>query len=85
MTSPEGMTCLYCSAGEYREGTTTMTLERPADVTLVVKNVPAHVCWACGDALLDEEVSERLDAMMDAAEAAGGTTVREYEPTQAVA
>jgi YgiT-type zinc finger domain-containing protein len=76
--TPEGMYCMYCPTGTYQKSTTTMTLER-GDATLVVKHVPAYVCSHCGDALLAEAVSERLDDAMDAAVAAGGTTVRAYD------
>lgn len=72
------MQCMHCPVGTYRDGTTTMTVERE-DATLVVKEVPAYVCPYCGDALLSEEVSKGLDHAMDEAIAAGGTTVREYD------
>lgn len=77
--------CTYCPTGSMRPGTTTMTLERPG-VTLVVKDVPAKVCWACGEAHLREEVVDRLEDMLDAAEEAGAETlVRHYEPTKTAA
>lgn len=75
---------MYCPTGTYQKGTTTMTLER-GSATLVVKRVPAYVCPHCGDAMLSEAVSERLDDAMDAAVAAGGTTVRTYDPEKATA
>ncbi|MFB6231390.1 MAG: YgiT-type zinc finger protein [Salinibacter sp.] len=78
-STSEGMQCMHCPTGTYEEGTTTMTLER-GDTTLVVKHVPAYVCSHCGDAILPEHVSRGLDDAMDAAEAAGGTTVRDYDP-----
>lgn len=81
-STPEGMQCMYCPTGTYEDGTTTMTLER-GTTTLVVKHVPAYVCKYCGDAILPSHVSKWLDDAMDAAEAAGGTTVREYEPKTA--
>jgi YgiT-type zinc finger domain-containing protein len=81
---PEGMQCMYCPTGTYEDDTTTMTLER-ADTTLVVKHVPAYVCPYCGDAILPSHVSRWLDDAMDAAEAAGGTTVREYDSEKAAA
>lgn len=78
------MRCMYCPEGTYREGMTTMTLER-GGATLVVKNVPAYVCQYCGDALLTEDVAKWFDDAMDAAVAAGGTTVREYDPEKTAA
>lgn len=82
--TPEGMPCLYCPTGTYREGTTTMTLER-AGATLVVKDVPAYVCRHCGDAIFAEDVSRWFDDAMDAAVAAGGTTVRSFGPAKTAA
>jgi YgiT-type zinc finger domain-containing protein len=81
-STPADMQCMYCPTGTYEDGTTTMTLER-ADTTLVVKHVPAYVCPYCGDAILPGHVSRWLDDAIDAAGAAGGTTVREYEPKTA--
>lgn len=83
-STPEGMQCMYCPTGTYEDGTTTLTLEREG-TTLVVKNVPAYVCKYCGDAILPSRVSKWLDDAMDAAEAAGGTTVRSYDPEKAAA
>jgi len=83
-STPEGMQCMYCPTGTYQDGTTTLTLERE-DTTLVVKHVPAYVCKYCGDAILPSHVSKWLDDAMDAAEAAGGTTVRDYDPEKAAA
>lgn len=83
-STPDGMQCLYCPKGTYREGTTTMTLEREG-ATLVVKNVPAYVCRYCGDAILTQEASKRLEDAMDAAVAAGGTIVREYDQAKTAA
>ena len=83
-STPDGMQCMYCPEGTYREGTTTMTLER-GSATLVVKHVPAYVCRYCGDAILAADVSKRLDDAMDAAVAAGGTTVREFDEARTTA
>jgi len=83
-STPEGMPCMYCPTGTYEDGTTTMTLER-GTTTLVVKHVPAYVCSYCGDAILPDDVSRWLDDAMDAAEAAGGTTVRNYDPEKEAA
>jgi YgiT-type zinc finger domain-containing protein len=69
---------MYCPKGTYRKGTTTTTLEREG-ATLVVKDVPAYVCPHCGDALFADDVSRWFDDAMDAAVAAGGTTVRTFD------
>lgn len=75
---------MYCPTGTYQKSTTTMVLER-GDAALVVKHVPAYVCSHRGDAMLSEVVSERLDDVMDAVVAAGGSTVRAYDPETATA
>lgn len=82
-STPEGMQCMYCPEGTYMEGTKTMTLER-GGATLVVKNVPAYVCKYCGDAIFADDVSKWFDVAMDAAVAAGGTTVREFDPAKVI-
>ena len=83
--NPTPRVCSACIARPVpmrERDTTTMTLERD-ETTLVVKHVPAYVCPYCGDATLGEEMSEWLDDAMDAAEAAGGTTVRAYDLEEA--
>ena len=73
-----GEQCIYCSTGSFEPGTTTITLEREG-TTLVVKQVPADVCWACGEALLDEETVDALQDMMERTVDAGiETAVRSY-------
>jgi len=53
------MQCVICKHGELDAGTTTVTLERD-DVTLVFKEVPAHVCENCGESYVDEAVTRQL-------------------------
>ena len=77
--SSSGEACIYCPTGNFEPGETTMTLERNG-TTLVVKQVPGQVCWACGEALLAEETVENLQEMMERAVAAEvETAVRSYE------
>ena len=60
------------------EGTTTDVYER-GGVTLVVKEIPAMVCWACGESLVEEDVVDRLEEMLTEAERAGvESEVRRY-------
>lgn len=70
MSDLEGAPCFHCPEGEYEPGTTTRTLE-DGDTVLVVKEVPALVCDKCGDAAFSEKVSERLEALITDAAAAG--------------
>lgn len=79
--SSSGGECTYCPTGHFEPGTTTITLERKG-TTLVVKQVPAQVCWACGEALLSEDTVDHLQDMMEQAVEAGiETAVRPYTPT----
>ncbi len=53
------MRCPICRQGETSHGTATVTLER-AELTLVIKNVPALVCENCGEEFVDEDTTEQL-------------------------
>jgi YgiT-type zinc finger domain-containing protein len=74
----EGAACPLCPTGSLRTGTTTLTLERNG-TTIVFKGVPADVCDACGEAYLDEDVSEEVYEQAQAAIEAGvEVDVRHY-------
>lgn len=74
----EGGQCPMCPTGTLKEGTTTVTMERDG-ATIVFKEVPADVCDTCGEAYLDEEVSERVYREAEAAVEAGvEVDVRRY-------
>ena len=60
------ISCVICKEGIYKEGTTTVTLERGSTV-VVIKSVPAHVCSNCGEYLLTEEVTDHLMNILDIA------------------
>jgi YgiT-type zinc finger domain-containing protein len=60
--------CAACKADAVERGTTTATFETEA-TTVVVRNVPADVCGACGEGYYDALTTERLLTL--AAEAAG--------------
>lgn len=61
------MTCVVCKKGQTAPGKTTVTLER-GGMTLVFKGVPAEVCANCGEAYVEESVTQRL--LRDAEDAA---------------
>jgi YgiT-type zinc finger domain-containing protein len=65
-----GQSCRQCPEGTYEKGTVTETLER-RDTVVVVKDVPALVCDVCGNSLLAAEEVERLQAILERAEAEG--------------
>jgi YgiT-type zinc finger domain-containing protein len=69
---------LICKSANTRPGTTTVTLERNG-LTLVVKDVPAHVCPNCGEAYVDEAVTAELLRTAEQTAAAGALVdVRSY-------
>ena len=53
------MKCVICKHGDTESSTTTLTLEREGAV-VVFKEVPAQVCTNCGEAYVDETISEKL-------------------------
>lgn len=55
--------CPTCG-GEKREGTTTFTVDFGEGV-VVVRNVPATVCEQCGEEWFDDEVSRRLESIVN--------------------
>ena len=72
------MDCIFCEHGTTQVGTTTVTLERDT-LTLVIKGVPAQVCENCGEAYVDQAITEQLLAIVDQAAQAGvHVDVREY-------
>ena len=72
------MKCVVCKTGETRPGKTTVTLERDVS-TLVFKGVPAEVCDNCGEAYLDEAISDQLLRLVDEACRSGiKVDVREF-------
>ena len=77
------MTCTVCRHGETRPGATTVTFHRDG-YTLVVNDVPADVCENCGEAYVDEAVTEQLLEMAAEARKAHATVlVRDFAPAAA--
>jgi YgiT-type zinc finger domain-containing protein len=77
------MKCVICKQGDTRPGKTTLTLERDG-TTLVFKSVPAQVCVNCGEAYVDQRISEMLLlAAEESARAGVLVDVREYVPATA--
>ena len=72
------MKCLICKNGETTAGTTTVTLERDGTV-LVIRAVPAQVCQNCGEAYVNEAVTDSLVKVAEQAVRSGiQVDVREY-------
>jgi YgiT-type zinc finger domain-containing protein len=73
------MQCMICRSGAYVPGLVTVTLER-GTTTLVMKGVPALICENCGEAYVDEAVSEQLLGTAEVAMGAGvQVEVRTFE------
>jgi len=73
-----------CAVGTLQEGTTTLTMGR-GEAT-VFKGVPADVCDVCGEAFIDEDVSEDVYEQAEAAIKAGAQfDVRYYKATEKAA
>lgn len=73
--------CRVCGTGRVVPGDTAITLTR-GQATIVVRHVPADVCDACGEAYTSEAVAAAVQAIGDAAIAAGVTSqVSDYRPT----
>jgi len=53
------MKCLICRQAEIVDGLTSITFERD-EFRLVINNVPAQICPACGEAIMNEDVANRL-------------------------
>ena len=75
-----------CHAGTLRKasagGTTTLTMER-GEATIVFKDVPADVCDTCGEAFIDEDISEDVYEQAEAAiEAGAHFDVRYYKAAE---
>jgi YgiT-type zinc finger domain-containing protein len=77
------MKCVVCRHGETQPGTTTVTFHRDG-YTLVVNEVPAEVCENCGEAYVDENVTQQLLEMAsDARKAHVTVLVRDFAPAAA--
>lgn len=53
------MICVICRQAEPVDGLTPVTFER-GDFRLLITNVPARLCPRCGEAYVDEEITEQL-------------------------
>ena len=74
------MRCAVCRQADTRPGVTTVTLERD-DLILVYKGVPALVCPNCGEAYVDQDVSDRLlSAAEETARLGTKVEIREFAP-----
>ena len=57
------MTCFMCK-GEMEDKLTTFMVDL-GNCIVIVRNVPSHVCKQCGEVSYSDEVSERLERIVD--------------------
>jgi YgiT-type zinc finger domain-containing protein len=60
------MRCVLCKHGETVPGKATVTLQR-GGTTVIIKEVPAHICDNCGEYYLEDAVTQRVLAMAEEA------------------
>jgi YgiT-type zinc finger domain-containing protein len=70
----EGASCVVCEDGTLSVSTFTKTRTQD-DTTLIVRDVPALVCDACGDVTYTHAIGARLDELLEAAVDADENTV----------
>ncbi|MGH8887933.1 MAG: type II toxin-antitoxin system MqsA family antitoxin [Egibacteraceae bacterium] len=74
------MRCPICGTEQLEPGTTIFAADVDGTV-VVVRGVPALVCSTCGEAFIDDVVSEELEITVDDARRRGTESlVRHYEP-----
>ncbi len=72
------MICIICRQAELIDGFTSIPFERD-EFRLIIKNVPAHVCPNCGEAIVGEDVAMQLIGKAQDAYAEGLIEdIREY-------
>ena len=72
------MNCIICRQAELIDGFTSIPFERD-EFRLLMRNVPAHVCPNCGEAIVDEDVAvELLKKIEDIFEQGLQDEVRDY-------
>lgn len=58
--------CKYCFGDKQIETTTSFTVDK-GERLIVVRHVPCIECPVCGEVLISEEVSERLEEILEKA------------------
>jgi YgiT-type zinc finger domain-containing protein len=78
MADPHG--CPSCRRGRLVRGTTTATFDAEG-TTVVIRNIPAEICDACGEGAFDPVTTERLMELATAAAGWSGAPVQicDYE------
>ena len=72
------MNCVVCKKGTTKPGKATITLEKDG-ATLVFKSVPARVCSICGEAYVDQDITDQLlKSAEEAARSGIQVEIRQY-------
>ncbi len=66
----DGERCYFCGHGTLRSQRVTLDLWR-GDRLIIIKNVPALVCDACGERQYSLEVSQEIDRLLEEIERTG--------------
>lgn len=75
------MKCLSCKSGVMEASVTTYFADLK-NCIIIIKNVPCYKCEQCGEVLFPASVAEKIDVLMDKAEAlASELTIMEYDKT----
>lgn len=75
------MKCLTCKNGSMEASTTTYFADLKSCI-IIIKNVPCYKCDQCGEEYFSSSVAEKLDILVDKAEAlASELTIMEYDKT----
>ncbi len=73
------MKCLACKNGIMEPSTTTYFSDLKHCI-IIIKNVPCYKCEQCGEEYFSASVAEKIDVLMDKAEAlASELTIMEYD------
>ena len=75
------MKCLTCKNGSMEASITTY-FANLKNCIIIIKNVPCYKCDQCGEEYFSSLVAEKLDILVDKAEAlASELTIMEYDKT----
>lgn len=58
--------CMFCKGNVMKDSLTTHVVNYK-NCVIVIKNVPCEECEQCGEKYYTDEVTERLESMVDAA------------------
>ncbi len=75
MSESDAQTCTSCNNGTLEEGVTNATVDADG-TTVVIRNVPAHICGSCGEGYFAPTTADRLLELAEAAAEWSGAPVQ---------